>query len=38
LIFFRSLSADTVGVISVLHENMNIPMRLREEADNQGED
>jgi plasmid stabilization system protein ParE len=38
LIFFRSLSADTVGVISVLHENMNIPMRLREEADSQGED
>ena len=38
LIFFRSLSADAIGVISVLHENMNIPMRLREEADSQGED
>lgn len=34
-IFFRSLSADALGVISVLHENMDIPMRLRQDADRQ---
>jgi plasmid stabilization system protein ParE len=34
-IFFRSLSADALGVIGVLHENMDIPMRLRQDADRQ---
>jgi toxin ParE1/3/4 len=34
-IFFRSLSRDAIGVISVLHENMNIPMRLRVDDTNQ---
>jgi hypothetical protein len=36
-IFFRALSPDAIGVISVLHENMNIPMRLREDDDRQGD-
>lgn len=31
-IFFRELSPDTIGVISVLHEKMNIPARLREDS------
>lgn len=31
-IFFRMLAPDALGVISVLHESMNIPMRLREDA------
>lgn len=31
-IFFRELSPKTIGVISVLHETMNIPMRLRQDA------
>lgn len=34
-IFFRILSVDTIGVITVLHENMNIPRRLREDASGQ---
>ncbi len=34
-IFFRSLSGDAIGVISVLQENMNIPMRLRDDDANQ---
>lgn len=37
-IFFRSLSTDAIGVISVLHENMNIPTRLREDAARQWKD
>lgn len=37
-IFFRVLSPDAIGVISVLHETMNIPMRLREDADEQRND
>lgn len=32
-IFFRELSEGTLGVISVLHENMDIPSRLREDAE-----
>ena len=32
-IFFRELSKDTLGVISILHENMDIPARLREDAE-----
>jgi toxin ParE1/3/4 len=35
-IFFRTLSADAIGVITVLHENMNIPIRLREDASGHG--
>ena len=32
-IFFRELSKGTLGVISILHENMDIPARLREDAE-----
>lgn len=32
-IFFRELSDDTLGVISILHENMDIPARLHKDAD-----
>ena len=32
-IFFRELTRKRVGVISVLHEKMDIPARLREDAD-----
>jgi toxin ParE1/3/4 len=32
-IFFRELTKKRVGVISVLHEKMDIPARLREDAD-----
>ena len=36
-IFFRKLSTRTLGVISILHENMDIPSRLKEDV-GQGED
>jgi len=32
-VFFRELSRRRLGVISVLHEKMDIPARLREDAD-----
>jgi len=32
-LFFRELSGGTLGVISVLHENMDIPARLREDSE-----
>lgn len=32
LIFFRQLSTEHIGIISVLHESMGIPARLREDA------
>lgn len=32
-IFFRELTKKLIGVISVLHEKMDIPARLREDAD-----
>ncbi len=32
-IFFRELSKETLGVISILHENMDIPSRLREDSE-----
>jgi plasmid stabilization system protein ParE len=32
-IFFRELSDGTLGVISILHENMDIPSRLKEDAE-----
>jgi plasmid stabilization system protein ParE len=31
-VFFRELSGGEIGVISILHENMDIPARLREDA------
>ena len=31
-IFFRELSDGALGVISILHESMDIPARLREDA------
>jgi toxin ParE1/3/4 len=31
-IFFRELSPDTLGIISILHENMDLPSRLKEDA------
>ena len=31
-IFFRELSDGTLGVISILHENMDIPARVRDDA------
>lgn len=31
-LFFRELSDGTLGVISILHENMDIPSRLKEDA------
>lgn len=31
--FFREISAGAIGVISVLHEKMNIPRRLQKDAD-----
>jgi toxin ParE1/3/4 len=31
-IFFRTLSKGTLGVISILHEKMDIPSRLKEDA------
>ncbi len=30
-VFFRELSDTSLGVISILHENMDIPSRLRED-------
>jgi plasmid stabilization system protein ParE len=33
LLFFRIFSPDLVGVISILHDNMNIPIRLKEDAE-----
>jgi plasmid stabilization system protein ParE len=32
-IFFRQLSGDRLGVISILHESMDIPRRLMEDVD-----
>lgn len=31
-IFFRELPGSTLGVISILHESMDLPARLREDA------
>jgi toxin ParE1/3/4 len=31
-IFFRKLSTETLGVISILHENMDLPSRLQEDT------
>lgn len=32
-IFFRELSSKTLGIISVLHERMDIPSRLKDDLD-----
>ena len=32
-IFFRELSPNTLGIVSVLHERMNIPGRLKDDLD-----
>lgn len=37
-IFFRNLSMEAIGVISALHDSMDIPMRLREQDTRQIED
>jgi toxin ParE1/3/4 len=31
-IFFREISRGSIGVISILHENMNFPARLKQDA------
>jgi plasmid stabilization system protein ParE len=31
-IFFRELSSGSLGVINILHENMDIPARLKEDS------
>ena len=31
--FFRELSRDVLGIVNVLHENMDIPNRLKEDLD-----
>ena len=36
-LFFRELSDGSLGVISMLHENMDIPARLKEDSE-RGED
>ena len=36
-IFFRELSPEDLGVIAILHENMNIPARLREDSKREDE-
>ena len=37
-LFFRELSDGTLGVISILHENMDIPARLRDDSERGGND
>ena len=32
-IFFRELSKDVLGVVNVLHENMDIPARLKDDLE-----
>lgn len=32
-IFFRELSKGVLGVISILHENMDVPSRLKEDSE-----
>ncbi len=34
-IFFRKLERGNIGVMSILHENMDIPSRLKEDAEAQ---
>lgn len=37
ILFFRELSSGDIGVISILHANMYIPARLREDVERQQE-
>ncbi len=37
-IFFRKLSKGALGVISILHEKMDLPSRLREDSDRNEDD
>ena len=32
-LFFRELSNGQIGILSILHENMDLPARLREDAE-----
>jgi len=32
-LFFRELSGGRVGILSILHENMDLPARLREDSE-----
>jgi toxin ParE1/3/4 len=36
-IFFRALSGNMIGVISILHVRMNIPLRLKEDIEKDAE-
>lgn len=36
-IFFRALSGNMIGVISILHVSMNIPARLKEDIEKDAE-
>ena len=36
-IFFRELSSGGLGVINILHENMDIPARLKEDSEQEDE-
>lgn len=36
-LFFRELSGGVVGIISILHENMDFPMRLKEDLERNSE-
>ncbi len=36
-IFFRALSGNMIGVISILHVSMNIPLRLKEDIEKDAE-
>lgn len=38
VVFFRELSPGTIGVISLLHESMNIPARLRDDSTRKEDD
>ena len=37
-VFFRELSKGTLGVISILHENMDLPSRLKQDLEHGEED
>lgn len=36
-VFFRALSGNTIGVISILHVSTNIPARLKEDVEKDAE-
>ncbi len=37
-VFFRGLSGGSIGVISILHDNMDLPARLKADAARSEED